>query len=161
MDLVEILLPTGLAVRFEVVNTKALSGAEDAAVEFLNAKIEETATALYQHRLEKRKTRELIARQVREYARAELKYVVGKDPDGNEVQTDVPDVDATFAGIPESAWKSVTYADLLLDPGSDHNIDRLLSNPTDWQILCRRLDESTRPGKSIQVFTGKARRLSR
>jgi hypothetical protein len=158
--LYEALLPSGRAVRYVAIETEALLDAEERAADFLGGKADAAQTAAYQQRFQRRKSLELAA--------AALRYVAGPveirhvhaDQNGQKVRTDVPDVDATLDAVPEHAWKPVNYVALMSKDG-ELAIGRFLADPRDWVVLCGRLDETMGVTKNIQVFTGKARSLSR
>jgi hypothetical protein len=156
----ELLLPSGVAIRFAPVDTQTHLEAQADAAEFVGGKVEDTKTAAYQVRLHQRLVFETMARTIKFVAgpvRVEETTVMG-GKDGKE-QIIVPDVDATLDKLTEKDWKPVNYV-MLKSNDSPLRLPELLKEPADFGVMLSHIEQSISTVKNVHVFTGKARKIS-
>lgn len=160
--MIETVLPSGLAVRFDAVTTDDFLDAQERAAEFVGGTASQMNQAAYQVKINRRTSVELIAKSLRAVAGPfPIKLVEEEqEVDGQTVKVKAIDPDATLDGVPEGAWKPVNYA-MLLTKDEPLSLPKLLADPRDFQAVVRSLDASMAPQKTIAVFSGKVRRLSR
>jgi hypothetical protein len=146
----EALLPSGRGVRYAVVDTEQFLDANDRAAEAIGGTVEDTKSAAYQSRLQRRQNIELMAITIKAItAPLEMKFTASGDVD----------MDAMLDPLPASSWKTLTPLELM-SADSEYSVKKIFRDLADYGAMTKLLQDSLTPKKDIRVFTGKVRTLS-
>lgn len=153
MILFQALLPSGRAIRYAELDTKAYLECEDRAAASVPMDPNPAARDAKRARA---MTREVMLASLR-FVTEPLPIVYVQDAEGRP--TLAVDVDATLAQADGKAWRAVDYVSMTSE-GSPTALLAMFSKPADYAAVAMLMDAMLQPERSLAVTLGKVTKVA-